>query len=154
MTATCEIPLIPLLRGASLAAWPTRVKDFAAFIAATGYDAAGGMLTLGKDDVDWLPQGHTWASPGFAQTPEDPVVGVSYHDALAFCAWLTVRDRAADRIKNHQIYSLPTDREWSVAIGLPEEEGDSPEARLFHSAGTYPWGTSLAAACRFRQLRR
>lgn len=140
MTDPQPIPLIPLAHGVSLATWPTRVQDFAAFVAATGYDATQNMLTLGRDDVDWLPHGHTWASPGFAQAPDHPVVGVSYHDALAFCAWLTARARAAGAIDAGQSYGLPTDREWSLAIGLEEEEGDSPEARLSHSAGTYPWG--------------
>jgi formylglycine-generating enzyme required for sulfatase activity len=149
MTDALQIPLIPLTPGASLAAWPTRVKDFAAFVAATGYDATGNMLTLGKDDVDWLPHGHSWNSPGFAQTSDHPVVGVSYDDALAFCAWLTEHDRAAARINQQQTYGLPTDREWSLAIGLIEEEGESPEARLYHSAGTYPWGPAWPPPANF-----
>ena len=140
MTTPQQIPLIPLARNVSVAAWPTRVQDFAAFVAATGYDATQNMLTLGKEDVDWLPHGHTWASPGFAQAPDHPVVGVSHHDALAFCAWLTAFEQARGKIDAGQSYGLPTDREWSLAIGLGDEEGDSPEARLSHSVGTYPWG--------------
>jgi formylglycine-generating enzyme required for sulfatase activity len=135
-----QIPLIQLTEDTSLAAWPTRLRDFAAFIAATGYDATGNMLTLGKDDFDWLPRGHTWESPGFAQTPDHPVVGVSYHDAVAFCAWLTEQERLSGNIDSRQSYGLPTDLEWSLAVGLRQEEGGSPEERLYRSQGTYPWG--------------
>ena len=127
-----------------MAAWPTRVHDFAAFVAATRYDATGDMLTLGKDDIDWLPHGHTWWSPGFAQTPDHPVVGVSYDDALAFCAWLTTKEEATG-----QSYGLPTDQEWSLAVGLGEEIGASPEERLYHSAGTYPWGPAWPPPANF-----
>ena len=135
-----EIPLIALTANVSLAAWPVRCKDFAAFIAATEYDATGGMLTIGKDDYDWLPHGNTWQSPGFTQGPDHPVVGVSYHDAVAFCAWLTAQERQQGSIAPSQSYNLPTDLEWSAAIELQKEEGDTPEARLYRSAGTYPWG--------------
>jgi formylglycine-generating enzyme required for sulfatase activity len=142
MTAnTLNIPLIELGPGSWLAAWPTRVKDFAAFVQATGYDATGNMLTLGKDDYDWVAHGHTWAAPGFAQTADHPVVGVSHHDALAFCAWLTAQEQSAGTLTGSQAYDLPTDLAWSLAVGLDEEEGASPEARLYHSAGTYPWGS-------------
>lgn len=129
------IPLLRLRQGTWLAAWPTRMQDFAAFVAATQYDATGNMMTLGKDDFDWCPHGHTWQSPGFSQGPDHPVVGVSYDDALAFCAWLTAEESAAGLC-----YGLPTDLEWSMAVGLGEETGASPEERLYRSAGTYPWG--------------
>jgi formylglycine-generating enzyme required for sulfatase activity len=146
---TLGIPLISLEPGTCLGAWPTRVKDFSAFVAATQYDATGSMLTLGKDDFDWLPHGHSWASPGFAQTPDHPVVGVSYNDALEFCAWLTVQERASGNIDAGQSYSLPTDHEWSLAVGLDEEAGASPEARLYHSAGAYPWGPAWPPPANF-----
>jgi formylglycine-generating enzyme required for sulfatase activity len=141
--------MIPLTANAWLAAWPVRVKDFAAFVQATGHNATGDMLTLGKDDYDWLPNGKTWDSPGFAQTPNDPVVGVSYHDALAFCDWLTQLERSSGAIDAGHSYDLPTDKEWSVAIELGDETGDCPEVRLFHSAGSYPWGPAWPPPANF-----
>ena len=151
---TLGIPLIPLAPDTWLAAWPTRVKDFAAFVAATRYDATGNMLTLGKDDYDWLPHRHTWQSPGFAQTEDHPVVGVSYFDALEFCAWLTAQERAQKNIDDRQTYALPTDLEWSRAVGLGEEQGGSPEARLYLSAGTYPWGPEWPPPANFGNYAR
>ena len=132
--------MVPLGEGVWLAAWPVRLQDFATFVQAAAYDATGDMVTLGKDDFDWAPHGHTWQSPGFTQEADHPVVGVSFHDAVAFCAWLTTQERASGKIDVAQTYSLPTDLEWSLAVGLTEETGWSPEERLYHSAGTYPWG--------------
>ncbi len=123
-----------------LAIYPTRVKDYRAFAEATGHPPAAGMLTLGPTDHDWLPNGHSWKDPGFAQTPDDPVVGVNYRDALAFCRWLTGVERRAGRISARQFYRLPTDLEWSTAIGLKKEKGATPEARVHTSRGEYPWG--------------
>jgi len=123
-----------------LAIYPTRVRDYRAFAEATGHPPTAGMFTLGPADHDWLPNGHTWKDPGFAQTPDDPVVGVNYHDAQAFCRWLTKNERRAGGISVRQFFRLPTDLEWSIAIGLNKEKGDTPEARVHTSRGEYPWG--------------
>jgi len=123
-----------------LGRWPVRVGDFAAFVGESGYRVGPGMLTLGPDDIDWRPRGGSWREPGFAQTDDHPVVGVSQSDAEAFCSWLTKRERSAGRIGRRDRYRLPTDREWSRAIGLRRERGATPEARVRASDGRYPWG--------------
>ena len=89
----------------------------------TGHDAVGGMLTIGHDDYDWLPHGHHWRDPGFTQGEDHPVVGVNRADAAAFCAWLTRRERAAGQIDTGSCYRLPTDFEWSVAVGFARGRG-------------------------------
>lgn len=132
---TLGIPMLPLPGvDVFLASWPVRRCDFAAFVIETGHDATGGMLTIGHDDYDWMPHGHTWNNPGFAQTDDHPVVGVSHDDAQAFCQWL------AGHEKSPMIYRLPTDWEWSLAVGLRDDPGQSPEARLYNDPGMYPWG--------------
>jgi hypothetical protein len=101
-------------------AWETRVRDFAAFCA----------------EMDrTLPQ------PDFAQSPDDPVVMVNWKDAMAFCAWLTEKERGQALIGEKQQYRLPTDAEWSQAVGLPPEGGETPESRDGKLRGIYPWGT-------------
>ena len=127
-------------RPTRLAIWPVRVGDFLAFAASTGHDATGGMLSLRADDHDWLPNGHTWRDPGFAQGADHPVVGVSHGDAKAFCRWLTRIERHAKIITSTQTYRLPADAEWSQAMGLRVERGDTPEQKLHASDGRYPWG--------------
>jgi formylglycine-generating enzyme required for sulfatase activity len=113
--------------------WDTRVEDFRAFVDgdhydATGKDATGKMWSLTKDGFQ--QRGATWKEPGFKQDPTHPVVGVSWDDAEEFCKWLTNKER--DSGPKGMYYRLPTDHEWSVAVGLDSEPGNTPEE--------YPWG--------------
>lgn len=103
--------------------WPTRLQDFDVFAKETGF------------------RNNSWKSPGFRQGPDHPVVNVSWNDAIAFCKWLTDRDRKKGFLTKDQIYRLPTDLEWSKAVGLPEETGKSPEARDMSVPDVFPWGT-------------
>ncbi len=105
------------------AVWQTRVKDFEIFAKA----------------VDL--RSNAWKGPGFKQAPDHPVVNVSWHEAIAFCKWLTDKERKEGVLPANQIYRLPTDLEWSKAVGLGEETGRSPEARDMGVPDVYPWGT-------------
>lgn len=102
--------------------WPTRVQDYASYVRATGRSAP-------------LPT-------GFAQTPTDPVVNVTWRDATRFCQSLTESERLAGRLPANREYRLPTDREWSAFAGLGEEPGATPEERDMAVADVYPWGSS------------
>ncbi|MEI9896688.1 MAG: SUMF1/EgtB/PvdO family nonheme iron enzyme [Chthoniobacter sp.] len=81
--------------------------------------------------------------PRFPQSPEHPVVGISREDANFFCKWLTDKERAAGALTAAQFYRLPTDREWSEAVGLTNEAGATPEERSGKIKGVYPWGSSF-----------
>ncbi|MBV9658255.1 MAG: SUMF1/EgtB/PvdO family nonheme iron enzyme [Verrucomicrobia bacterium] len=118
--------------------WETRVRDFEAFVAATGFDPGNGMVTLAVDG--WKQRGGNWRNPGFSQTALHPVVGVNWDNANAFCAWLTQHEQAADRLPASGVYRLPTDLEWSAAVGLPQELGSTPQQRSGGVPGVYPWG--------------
>ncbi len=130
---------LPLGGGVQMSQWKTRVRDFAAFVAASGYDATGGMSSL-RGGTDAL-LGATWREPGFPQTPDHPVVGVNWKDAYAFCDWLTQRAHESGDLDDDQFYRLPTDLEWSRAVGLPAETGATPQTRSSQIKGVYPWGT-------------
>jgi formylglycine-generating enzyme required for sulfatase activity len=67
-------------------------------------------------------------------------VNVSWKDAAKFCAWLTETERAAGKLDASLEYRLPTDAEWSRAVGLADEPADSPEERDLADAESYPWG--------------
>lgn len=99
--------------------WETRVQDYDAFCRATG---------------------RAQAVLDFAQTPADPVVKVNWFDAVAFCKWLTEKERDENTIEPAQFYRLPTDAEWSAAVGLANETGATPEARDGAIRNEYPWG--------------
>ncbi len=110
---------------ARFSVWDTRVKDYAAFVQATRHDAGDG-----------------WKDPGFQQTDDHPVVNVSWEDAKAFCKWLTEAERGAGKIPASQEYRLPTDAEWSAAVGLPQERGNSPKEKDGKVKCVYPWEAS------------
>ncbi len=99
--------------------WETRVQDYDAFCAATGRR---------REPAD------------FAQSPTDPVIKVNWFDATAFCQWLTEKERQEEVLEEGQAYRLPTDLEWSMAVGLPNERGATPEARDSKIRNEFPWG--------------
>ena len=138
---TLGMRFLPLGGGVQMSRWKTRVRDFAAFVDATGYDATGGMSSFrGGGDATL---GATWREPGFPQTPDHPVIGVNWKDAYAFCDWLTQRAHESGELDDDQFYRLPTDLEWSRAVGLPVETGATPQARSDRIKGVYPWGTQF-----------
>ena len=114
----------------------TRVRDFDAFFQAQGYDATGGMHSLQRAGF----KEYSWQNPGFPQSPEHAVAGISWEDARYFCEWLTAKERSEGALTAAQFYRLPTDREWSEAAGLPFENGATPEERSGKIKGVYPWG--------------
>jgi len=111
---------VPLGDGLMVAIWETRVKDYAAYLAAH----PGAAVPV----------------PDFPQTPDDPVVLVTRDEAEAFCAWLTGEERARGLLPEGTVYRLPTDAEWSRAAGLVDEPGHSPAARDGSMKAVFPWG--------------
>ena len=69
------------------------------------------------------------------------MVKVSWEDARAFCKWLTEKERAAGVFGKDMAYRLPSDEEWSVAVGLPAEPGRTPQEKDRKIDNTFPWGT-------------
>ena len=100
--------------------WETRVADYELFVRET-------------DHLSPMP-------PSFTQEPDHPVVNVSREDAIAFCQWLTRRERYDERIALTHEYRLPTDIEWSDMVGLDREGGISPGSRDARRAAIFPWG--------------
>jgi formylglycine-generating enzyme required for sulfatase activity len=100
--------------------WDTRVQDYQAFVSATG---------------------RLWERPSFGQGPTHPAVLISWHDAKAFCAWLTENERREGTLKPTQQYRLPTALEWSAAISQENETGTPQEDRSRRRKNVFPWGT-------------
>jgi curved DNA-binding protein CbpA len=109
--------------------WETRVKDCRLFaVQATSWGD------------------RSWDNPAYAGqkvTPWEncPVVMLSWYDAQAFCKGLTDKERAEGRISARQSYRLPTDAEWSAAVGLNESQRGTPRDKDAKTLGVYPWGT-------------
>jgi formylglycine-generating enzyme required for sulfatase activity len=96
----------------------THSIDLAAFYIAT-YPLTNALYQLFVDAVGYIPPSG-WREGRYPELLADhPVVNVSWHDALAYCRWLTA--------ETGQVYRLPTEAEW-------EKAARGTDAR------PYPWG--------------
>jgi len=104
--------------------WETRVQDYEAFV---------------KDTKRNWPK-----VSEVEQGPTHPAAGVDWDGAMAFCAWLTQRELAAGRIAPGDRYRLPSDHEWSCAVGIGDREDAAKPPADKHGAleGAYPWGSA------------
>jgi hypothetical protein len=105
----------------------TRVQDYAAY--------AGS-----NPGVDGSWQHVEFKGVPVSGGPDHPVTMVSWDEAQAFCEWLTRKERTESKLAAAQLYRLPTDLEWSAAVGLGNESGSTPEERDEKVPGVYPWG--------------
>ncbi|WP_174803368.1 formylglycine-generating enzyme family protein [Martelella limonii] len=78
--------------------------------------------------------GRSWKSVN-GRDPErasHPATDLTWHDARAYCVWVTEKWRAEGRIGAEEIARLPFEREWEAAARGP-------------SGLIYPWGETWAA---------
>jgi hypothetical protein len=106
--------------------WDTRVQDYAVY--------------ANEDNVDdaWKKQNRNGVP--VSQKPDYPVVAVSWDDAQGFSRWLTRKEIAGGKLPNGAKYRLPTDEEWSLAVGLASEQGATPAEKNGRDSMSYPWG--------------
>jgi len=67
-----------------------------------------------------------WSSPDglLSHRANSPAVDLTWHDARAYCDWLTLQWRADGRIEPDEVVRLPTEPEWErAARGLQEDDG-------------------------------
>jgi len=125
---------VPILGGPSagktirFSVWETRVQDYERFV---------------KEEKT------AWQDAGYKQGPDHPAVKVSWQDATAFCAWLTKEERRKRKIGPKDTYRLPSDHEWSCALGTGNDEDASmsPVAKAGKVQG-YLWGKDFVPPAR------
>ena len=105
--------------------WDTRVQDYEAYAREARHE--------------WV-RSNSFDGP---QRPTHPAVMVSWDDAQDFCKWLTAREQAAGRLPEGYSYRLPSDYEWSCAVGIGEREDAAklPSEKQEKITDIYPWGT-------------
>ena len=69
---------------------------------------------------------------------------MSWEEARAFCAWLTERERKAGNLGANEVYRLPSDHEWSCAVGIGEREAAAklPTDKAGKITTAFPWGNA------------
>lgn len=101
----------------------TRCQDYAAF-AAENPTVNKGWKSANRSGIP------------VADKDDHPVVNVSWEEAHQFCEWLSK--------KEGKTYRLPTDEEWSTAVGIGHQERrvkeSTPESLRFGLKDEYPWG--------------
>lgn len=125
-----EMPVHPvrITRSFYMGATVVTVAQFRQFVNDTQYktDAEkgdGGMIFSHKEER-WTPQkGMKWDSVPWQIADNQPVVFVSWNDAVEFCKWLGRKEK--------RTYRLPTEAEWEMAC-----RGGQAWVR-------YPWGDRL-----------
>jgi len=98
----------------------TRWQDFAPYVAAVPPPANGGLRGTANGLWGW----------------DDHPVTASWEEAQAFCVWLSQ--------KEGKKYRLPTDEEWSHAVGIGSKEKRTPQTTPEELSSKdlkgYPWG--------------
>lgn len=126
---------VTIVHAFALATHEVTNREYAAFIAETGYASSRGCRSLiratGKveavDDADFRHPG-VGAGDG---APDMPVVCVSWRDAKAYTAWLSQ--------KSGKPYRLPSEAEWEYAA----RGGTQSE---------FPWQGGAAKACTYANV--
>lgn len=93
---------------------------------------------VNKDYLEFTQDtGREWLSPDGEDTERQnaPATDLPWHDARAYCAWLTTQWRSNGTVGPEEEVRLPTEPEWERAA-----RGDQNETGT--DGRVYPWGTT------------
>jgi formylglycine-generating enzyme required for sulfatase activity len=131
---TLHLQAITLPYGYQIARFPVTNADYRQFIAAGGYRQPRWWTDHGYRFVQSAAlASHAEHSAASASGVARPVVGVSWYEAAAFCAWLTERGHQAGWLPAQHIIRLPTSLEWERAARHTDTR-------------RYPWGDTPPTA--------
>jgi formylglycine-generating enzyme required for sulfatase activity len=113
-----------------LAAHEVTIGQFGTFVTQTGFKTAAETDGKGASGYDSAERGfeynsakYSWRNTGYPQDDKHPVVDVNWHDAQAFCDWLSRKEARK--------YRLPTEAEWEYSCRAGTKTrfttGDAPQ---------------------------
>ncbi|MFA6716168.1 MAG: SUMF1/EgtB/PvdO family nonheme iron enzyme, partial [Victivallaceae bacterium] len=109
--------LVSLKTGYWLSKYEVTNGEFLEFIASSGYNgskqADDNYLRHFRFDSS-IPTGNNF-----------PICWISWHNADAFCQWLTDRERRRGRLPKDYVYRLPTEAEWEFAARGGNKSGNN-----------------------------
>ena len=129
----------------ALGKYPVTVAQFAEFVQDSGHRAAA--ICRQWDGVTFHEKPGSFLAPGFDQAGDHPAVCVSWDDAQAYAAWLSV--------VTGQFYRLPMEAEWEYAARAGTATpywwgGESTPGRAnYKAAGNDAWRPSTVPVTRF-----
>lgn len=136
--------------------YPVSNIQYRRFVEAGGYEesrwwTSGGWTQSKFSGFDGPPY---WDDNRFNHSTQ-PVVGVSWYEAVAYCGWLTGELRRTGQIGENEVVRLPTEKEWMRAALPPEPPSNSPRSSAVLSLSKegravgradgkdlYPWGSA------------
>lgn len=109
-----------------LGRYPVTNAEYRRFIDAGGYQRQQWWTEHGWQHRSSRTHPHHWDDPRYSQ-PTQPVVGITWWECMAYCAWVTEVGRAAGWLPKQDQIRLPTALEWErAARGITLQR--------------YPWG--------------
>ena len=122
----------------TIARFPVTNADYARFMAAGGYQERRwwtkqgwayiepGGIRYGRDEEVRITRPRYWDSLRY-NSPIQPIVGVSWYEAAAYCIWLTAQGHNNSWLPKDAEIRLPTSLEWERAARHSDPR-------------RYPWG--------------
>jgi formylglycine-generating enzyme required for sulfatase activity len=125
------------MRAFGIGKFPVTNEEFAEFVTMGGYTNERYWTRMGWKALSARPctEPSFWNDSGF-NAPRQPVVGVTWYEAVAFCNWLSERESAEgskepQNTKGRERYRLPSEAEWEYA------------ARGAGDTRHFPWGNKF-----------
>jgi formylglycine-generating enzyme required for sulfatase activity len=110
-----------------IARYPVTNAEYARFVTTGGYEHQEWWTEQGWNWKGSRTQPDYWYDSRY-NNPSQPVVGVSWYEAAAYCRWLTQQGHTQGWLSHDQEIRLPTSVEWERAARHTDQR-------------PYPWGT-------------
>jgi formylglycine-generating enzyme required for sulfatase activity len=110
--------------------YPVTNAEFAHFINDKGYENRQWWTEQGwqqREKSAWI-EPRLWHDTRF-NNPSQPVVGISWYEGAAYCAWLTAQGHTHGWLPEDEEIQLPTSLEWERAARHTDQR-------------PYPWGSA------------